>query len=314
MARAQGARSQLAVAFETVYGTTPLTGFTRMPYASSTLSAEQPLLSSELLGYGRDPLAPIKDAITADGGVTIPIDAEAFGIWLKAAFGAPITTGTGPGPYTHEFRSGAWTLPSLSIETALPEIPRYAMYRGVMVDQLSWTMQRSGLLSASAKLVAQGETVSATSQAGTPAEIALTRFGHFNGAIKRDGVALGHVISAQVTYANNLDRIETIRADGMIDGADPGLAALTGAIEVRFADSTLVNQAMAGTPCELEFAWSLSSGESLTFTAHAVYLPRPRIEISGPQGIQASFDWQAAKSSSLARMCTATLINNIESI
>jgi len=312
MARAQGARSQLAAAFETVYGTAPVSGFTRLPFASSTLSAEQPLLGSELLGYGRDPLAPVKDAITADGDLTVPIDAEAFGFWLKAAFGAPVTTGTVPGPYTHEFRSGNWTLPSMSIETGMPEVPRFAMYSGVMVNQLSWTMQRSGLLTASAQLVAQGETVVSTSQAGTLADLDLIRFGHFNGAITRNGTALGNVISAQITYANNLDRIETIRADGMIDGADPSIAALTGQIELRFADMVLMNQAIAGGPCELEFAYTLSSGESLTFTAHAVYLPRPRVEISGPQGIQASFDWQAARGSSPARMATITLVNNTE--
>ena len=50
----------------------------------------------------------------------------------------------------------------------------------------------------------------------------------------------------------------------------------------------------------------------LTVTAHAVYLPRPRVEISGPQGIQASFDWQAAKGNSPARMATITLVNNTE--
>ena len=221
MARAQGARSQLAVAFESQYGTPPIDGFTRLPFAASTLSAEQPLLSSELLGYGRDPLAPVKDAITADGDLTIPIDAEGFGFWLKAAFGAPTTTGTAPGPYTHEFRSGSWTLPSMSIETGMPEVPRFAMYSGVMVNQLSWNMQRSGLLTASAQLVAQGDTVATTTQAGTPTDLNLIRFGHFNGAITRNGAALGNVISAQITYANNLDRIETIRADGMIDGADP---------------------------------------------------------------------------------------------
>lgn len=312
MARAQGARSQLAAAFETVYGTAPASGYTRLPFASSTLSAEQPLLSSELLGYGRDPLAPVKDAITADGDLTIPIDAEAFGFWLKAAFGDPTTTGTAPGPYTHEFRSGSWALPSMSIEAGMPEVPRFAMYSGVMVNQLSWTMQRSGLLTASAQLVAQCETVAATSQAGTPADLDLIRFGHFNGAITRNGTALGNVISAQITYANNLDRIETIRADGMIDGADPSIATLTGQIELRFADMVLMNQAIAGGPCELEFAYTLTSGESLTVTAHAVYLPRPRIEISGPQGIQASFDWQAARGSSPERMATITLVNDIE--
>lgn len=310
MARAQGARAQMALAFETVYGTPTVGGFTKMPFASTTLGAEQPLLNSELLGYGRDPLAPIKDAVTADGDVVLPIDAEAFGFWLKAAFGDPVTTGAGP--WTHEFRSGAWSLPSLSIETGMPEVPRYAIYSGCVLDQLSWQMQRSGLLTATARLVAQGETVGTVSRAGAPAPIDLKRFGHFNGAITRNGAALGNVVSAQISYANNLDRIETIRADGRINGADPSIAALTGSIEVRFSDSTLVTQAMDGDPCALDFSYALPSGESFAFTVHAVYLPRPRIEISGPQGVQATFDWQAASDSALGRMCTATLINDRE--
>jgi len=310
MARAQGARAQMALAYETVYGTPPVGGFTRMPFASTSLGSEQPLLNSELLGYGRDPLDPIKDAVTADGDVMVPMDAEAFGFWLKAAFGDPITSGVGP--YTHGFRSGSWTLPSMSIETGMPEVPRYAMYSGCVLDQLSWQVQRSGLLTATARLVAQGEAIATTTASGTPAELGLRRFGHFNGAISRNGSALGNVVSAEITYANNLDRIETIRSDGKIDGADPSIAALTGRIEVRFADSTLVTQAINGDPCEISFAYVLPSGDSFTFTVHAVYLPRPRIEISGPQGVQATFDWQAAKAASPARMCTATLINDIE--
>ena len=153
MARAQGARAQMALAFETTYGTPPVGSFTKMPFASTSLGAEQPLLSSELLGYGRDPLAPIKDAVTADGDVVVPLDAEAFGFWLKAAFGDPTTTGTGP--WTHDFQSGAWTLPSMSIETGMPEVPRFAMYSGCVLDQINWQMQRSGLLTATARLVAQ---------------------------------------------------------------------------------------------------------------------------------------------------------------
>ena len=310
MARAQGARAQMALGFETVYGTPPVGGFTRMPFASTSLGSEQPLLNSELLGYGRDPLAPIKDAVTADGDVVVPIDAAGFGFWLKAAFGEPVTSGIGP--WTHEFQSGSWTLPSMSIETAMPEVPRFAMYSGCVLDQLSWQVQRSGLLTAAARLVAQGETVGTTTSAGTPATLDLKRFGHFNGAITRNGTALGNVVSAEIAYANNLDRIETIRSDGRIDGADPSIAALTGRIEVRFADSTLVSQAINGDPAEISFAYVLPSGESLTLTVHAVYLPRPRIEISGPQGVQATFDWQAALDSVVGRMCTATLINDIE--
>lgn len=135
MAQAQGARARAALAFESTYGTPPASGYTRTLVASTSLAAEQPLLNSELLDYGRDPLAPVKDAETADGDVVVPIDAEPFGFWLKAGFGDPVTTGT-EAPYSHEFSSGTWTLPSLSIETAMPEVPRYAMYSGCVLDQL----------------------------------------------------------------------------------------------------------------------------------------------------------------------------------
>jgi len=311
MARAIGARAQMALAFESVYGTAPASGFFRMPFASATLGSEQPLLNSELLGYGRDPLPPVKDAVTTDGDVVVPIDAEAWGVWLKGAFGAPTTTD--PGPYTHEFQSGAWALTSMALEVGMPDVPHFAMATGCVVDRLTWQMQRSGLLTATVGLIAQGETVAATSAAGTPTDWTLKRFGHFAGAISRDGSPLGNVVSAEVTYANNLARIETIRSDGRIDGADPSIAALTGRIEVRFADQTLLNQALNGTPAELTFAYTLPSGESFTLVAHAVYLPRPRLEIQGPQGVQASFDWQAARDPVAGRMATITLVNDIAS-
>ncbi len=155
----------------------------------------------------------------ADGDVVVPLDAEAFGFWLKAAFGDPTTTGTGP--WTHAFQSGAWTLPGFSIETGMPEVPRYAMYSGCVLDQLSCQMQRSGLLTATARRVAQGETVGRTTSVGTPAALELKRFGHSNGSISQNG-------------------------------ADPSNAALTGSIEVRFSDQTLVTQAINGDLCELE--------------------------------------------------------------
>jgi len=119
MARAQGARAQMALAFENTYGTPLTSGFTRIPFASTSLGAEQPLLGSELLGYGRDPLAPIKDAVTADGDVVIPLDASSIGFWLKAAFGAPVTTGV-DAPYNHEFRSGSSFCRPFQLRPACP--------------------------------------------------------------------------------------------------------------------------------------------------------------------------------------------------
>lgn len=309
MARAQGARAQLALAFESVYGTPPTPpAYWRMPFASSTLGSERPLLGSELLGYGRDPLPPVPDVETADGDIVVPIDLRAWGVWLKGAFGAPSTTGNGP--YTHEFQSGGWSIPSMSIETGNPEVPSYRMVSGCKVNTISWQMQRSGLLTATVGLIAQGETPAGSSSAGTLTDINVLRFGQFNGAIERDGAPLGNIVSAQVTYSNNLDRIETIRSDGKIDGADPTIASLTGSIDVRFADLTLLNDAINGAPVELNFRFVRSVSESFELVAHAVYLPKPRLPIQGPAGIQATFEWQAALDSGVGRMCTAILIND----
>lgn len=310
MARAQGARARMALAFESVYGTPPVSGFLAMPFASETLGAAQPLLANELLGYGRDPLAPTKDVVTTDGDVVVPIDAEAFGVWLKGAFGNPTTTEV-VGEFTHVFATGNWTLPSMSIEKALPEVPHFAMISGCMVNTLSWTMARSGLLTATVGLIAQGESVGSTTSAGTPTDFALARFGHFNGAVSRDGTALGNVISAQINYSNNLDRIEVIRSDGKIAGADPSMAMLSGSLVVRFDSQTLLTQAINGTASALSFSYTLASGETLTFAVPRVFLPVPKIMVPGPAGVQATFEWQAAQQANGDPMMTVTLVNEV---
>ena len=91
------------------------------------------------------------------------------------------------------------------------------------------------------------------------------------------------------------------------------IAALTGNIEVRFADTTLIDAATDNTPLELAFAYTIDTDKLLTFTAHEVYLPKPKLAISGPGGVQATFDWQAAKATSPARMLTVVLKNDVAS-
>ena len=312
MARDQGANAQLAVVLETTYGTKPASGFRLFPFASTTLGADQPLIDNELLGFGRDPLAPSRDAITVDGNVVIPIDARNLGVWLAAAFGNPVTTGASP--YVHTYESGSSTLRSLSAQKALPSVPSFEVFTGVRVDSLSWTMQRSGLLQMTAALVARGATKHTTTQTGAlSTAYALQRFNHFQGSIERDASALGNIVSAEITYSNNLDRIETIRADGLIDGADPTIASLRGSITTRFADATLYDQAVSGGSCELVFRHEINANTYFEITAHEVYLPRPRIEIPGPAGIQATFDWQASLNTAAGAMCTVVLGNDVAS-
>jgi hypothetical protein len=421
MARAQGTRAQMAFGFESTYGT-PIAAnrYWQMPFATSNLGAEQPLLPSELLGYGRDPIQPMRDAISADGDVVVPLGPRHWGVWLKAAFGDPVTTGliaatgsiafaaqpavsstitingtaftfvasgatgnqiniganlaatltnivtvlnasvvpgvalatyaqtggttltvtfdlAGPagnaftlaassapasngtvsgaaltgGANSHTFQSGSWTLPSFSVETFMPDVPFAGTMRGCVLNSLTWSMQRAGLANATVGIIAQTETIAAASAVGTLNTLPLSRFSQWQGNVLRNGASIGSVVAAQVTYSNNLDRIDAIRGDGLIDGADPSMASLEGTLGVRFADQTLLAQATAGTPCELQFAYQIDAANLFRLTAHSVFLPRPKVQLQGPGGVQADFAWQAARDPVLGRLCTAVLVNDL---
>ena len=309
MARAYGANASLLAAFEPTYGTTPTGDFGKIPFVSTTLGSEQGLIANDLIGLGRDPSAPIRDVIKVEGDIVIPIDLRNIGMWLKALLGSPVSLGDTA--HTHTFVSGNSALPSLSLETGLPDIPAYFLASGVMANSLQVKFARSGAADATLGLIAQGEVKRTASADVTPTTLPITRFNQFQGSIKKNGQALGNVVAAQLTYSNNLARIETIRSDGKIEGADPTVASLTGNLEVRFADTELIDAATNNTPLELTFSYVIDATKSLTFIAHEVYLPKPKLSISGPGGIQATFDWQAAKNTAAGHMLTVQLVNDV---
>jgi hypothetical protein len=82
-------------------------------------------------------------------------------------------------------------------------------------------------------------------------------------------------------------------------------------VNIRFADTVLLDQAVAGTACELSFGWEIDDDKSLLFTVHEVYLPKPKQPITGPGGIQAAFAFQAAEDPTLQKTLTAALVNDV---
>ncbi len=247
------------------------------------------------------------------GGNSVTLDASTTPDSNATASGATLAAGSASGPYNHVFTSGALSLPSAAIEVGMPDVPSYGMNFGAMADKLAIQLQRSGLLNGTVSVIAQGETRGGSSGAGSPTEQVIERFTQFTGQIRRDGVPLGNVVSGQFSYANGLDKVEVIRPDGRIAGADPAMLAVTGQVGVRFADTSLLDLAVAGTPIELIFEWSIAAGKLLRFAVHNVNLPKPKLPITGPAGVQATFDWQASEHPILAKTCTATLINDLSS-
>lgn len=312
MARQHGARTTMVTAFESTYGTPPASGFRRVPFASEDLDGAQELLPNELLGFGRDPLAPEIDVTNVNGSVQVPVDVRNFGNWLRLMFGAPVTTGAGP--YTHVFSTGSWSLPSMAAEIQMPDIPEFNMLSGLKGNEISIPLTRKGFLNATIGLIGRSEAKATSTNAGSlSTDYALSRFLNRHGAITRDGTALANVTSATLKYMNNLDVIETIGDGGLIAGLDAGMASLTFDMTVRFANNDLVDQAIAGLAEDFVYTLTRAAGQTLTFTIPRLHLPQPKKAVTGPQGVEVTFQGIAAQASGGGAMMTATLVNDIAS-
>lgn len=308
--RIRGSDALQDIAFETTYATPPATGFKRLPFVSSDLGSEWGYLEDDQLGTGREGLDPIDDVITNTGNHVVPVDVRAFGHWLKLFFGAPTTTDNTDGTYGHVFASGADTLPSMSLQFGHPKGPIYNLNYGIRGNTMQITAQRRGLLNATLGLIAKGESDHNASQSGTPTSVAVERFAQAAGEIKKDGAVLANVVSAQFSMSNGLEPVETIRADGEIEDVDPGKVMVSGSIVVRQTGLELLNIVEAKAPVEITLGWARGD-HSLLFTLPRVFLPRPKRPIDGPNGIQATYNFQASGDS--VTMLTATLVNDVVS-
>lgn len=133
MSRAYGWNAKLLIAEESTYGTLSSGPYTQVPFASSAIDSEQGLISSNVLGLGRDPTTPFQDVINVEGDLAVPVDLRNIGIWLKAVFGVPETTNENS-VYTHTFESGKTTLPSYSLELGLAEVPEFIRFLGARAN------------------------------------------------------------------------------------------------------------------------------------------------------------------------------------
>ena len=191
--------------------------------------------------------------------------------------------------------------------------PVFFRHLGTVTESLAFEMGRDGPANGTVQLVAQGEEKrAATIDAGAQA-FPLKRFSQGRGFIARGSVPLAGVTGGSLTFSNNLDRVRVIRDDGKIEAAEPTIASCTGAMTVRFDGATSVAEAANGEPVVVEYGFTMAEGWSLMFELFRVFLPKPKYAISGPGGVEASFDWRAAYDEASATMLRARLLNDVAS-
>lgn len=230
--------------------------------------------------------------------------------------GATLTGGAATGGYRHTFTSGAQTLPSGSIQVGHPDVPAFSTNYGVKANTAAITLARAGNLNATIGLIAQGETpISATSQTGAPVERAVLRFSHFSGLVLRAGVPIADLVAGSINIGTGLDPVPSVgRGDGRIGGVDEGSFTVTGSNGIRFSTTEFQQQAESGEGIDQEYSWSIPGQPwSLRFIVHRVFLPRAKRPVTAAGGIQADYNWQAARAPATGRSLTVVLVNDVES-
>ncbi|MDG4575441.1 MAG: phage tail tube protein [Defluviicoccus sp.] len=260
-------------------------------------------------------------ANTADDRLEIELDTagtsgNTFTLAASANSGGTVSAATlTGGGYQHEWLSGGDDIPSFTFEIGHPKLitPVFFRHLGTVLESLAFEMGQEGPANGTVQLVAQGEETAAATIDATPDMFALKRFSQGRGFITRGGVPLAGVTGGNLNFSNNLERVRVIRDDGKIEAAEPTFASCQGAMTVRFDGTTLVAEAANGEPVSLEYGFSMAEGWKLSFELFRVFLPKPKYSVSGPGGVEASFDWRAAYDESAGTMLRARLLNDVAS-
>jgi hypothetical protein len=236
---------------------------------------------------------------------------NAFTIAASAATVSAATL-TGGG-HAHVWDSGADDIPSYTIEIGHPRLttPVFFRHLGTVMESLNFEMGQEGPANARLQLVAQGEEQFTATVDSSPNAYSLRRFSQGRGFIRRGGAPLAGVTGGSLTFSNNLERVRVIREDGRIEAADPTFASAEGSMSVRFDGATLVAEAANGDPVALEYGFSFPEGYALRFELPRVFLPKPKYSVTGPGGVEASFDWRAAFDDGEGTMLRAHLLNDV---
>lgn len=228
--------------------------------------------------------------------------------------GSTLTGGAATGGHRHTFVAGAQALPSASIEVGMPDVDRFGMNWGAKHNTLGIQLARAGNLNATINIIAIGETIDDETGADSADELEVKRFSHFTGVVLREKVPIADLVAGALNYTNGLDPVPAIgRGDGRISGVDEGMAACTGTVGVRYSSNVFHQLAEDGTASELEFAWTIPGTTfSLRVIVHAVHLPKAKLPITGPTGIQADHAWQASEAAGTGAFVTVVLTNDVE--
>lgn len=312
---ARGTKSSLMLDFETQYGVAPATpAGVKLPVNTIGLKASRAKNSANTLTGRRDPVQPFDGNTEVAGAVVVPVDTLAFGHWLKAMFGDPVTTGDAA-PYTHVFKPGD-EMPSLFIQTEYGTKPAtFAQYTGCKVGSMAISFGGDGELTASLNLSGRDVEFAETSHDTTATLVPMKRLGNFQSSLSDKGTGVGIVTEGSLDINFGLDTtIRALGGEGKLHDILEGIMAVTGNITTMFTSKELLEKARKSEEMSLELKFQIDAENALSFTLPEVQINFETPAVDGPTGVKMQLPFVAYFNNSTENsVVIATLINDVAS-
>ena len=309
---AVGAKTTVLMDVEKSFGVPPdVRGGVRLPINAFGLKPSRAKNSAATLTGRYDPSQPFDGNLDVSGAVTVPVDARAFGHWLKAMFGAPVTSGEAA-PFTHVWKSGQ-DMPSLVMQANYGNI--YGQYSGCRVSSFSMQAGGDGELTATVNMAGREADYADADYNASAASVVMKRFSNFQAALPSGGQPLGVVTDCSLNIDFGLD--STIRAlgdQGRVYDLIQGLMSITGSLTVFITDRELLMKAKNSEEISLEMSFSIDEANKLTFTLPEVQLSYDGPTVDGPTGVKMDHSFTAYFNDSADNAAVVvTLVNDVES-
>jgi len=173
------------------------------------------------------------------------------------------------------------TYRSFTFERWLTDRNLYQQFRGVRINQVTFSIPASGLASLTFGVLGQDATIfSSTTVASAYSEAPQTTpFAAVNGALFEGGQALGLVTAAEITINNNMTSSQVIGTNIVPDILFGRYADVTGTITVLFSDANALSKFVDET--ESSLIVRLQNKDALDEDTQFINIVLPRIKYSG---------------------------------
>jgi hypothetical protein len=290
MTQAKGSATQLILGFEATFGTDATAGFV-MPFNTSGLNQSRNIITPATITGNRNPSEPFQGNKIVEGPIVVPLDSDAYWYWLKAMFGDPSTSGTGP--YVHEFKVPTSQSP-LTIEHQFTDITQYAKYNGCKISGWSMELGGDGELVSTFEIIGQKETFSGSAFDASPTSLTLRRLKNFQATLEEGGASFATATAVSFNVNMGLDRDQySIAGGGEVGDLPEGNIEITGNLTALFEDLTLLNKAKNATESSLEIIVTIDANYKISILFPEIQYGENSPEINTPGGIVVDLPFNA---------------------